>query len=113
MRGFHTLKNYGEFKRVYEQKDSYANKYLVMYKAPNGLNCGRISYSVSKKVGNSVVRHRVTRLIRESYRLHKEMFRDGYDVIFVARPLVSDKGYREVESAMLHLLKMHGWNNKE
>ena len=38
----------------------------------NGLQENRIGISVSKKVGNSVVRHHLTRLIRESYRLSEE-----------------------------------------
>lgn len=112
MRGFQSLKNYQEFKRVYDGKHSFANKNLIMYVSENGLNKGRLGISVSKKVGNSVVRHRVARLIRESYRLHKDLFRSGYDVIFVARPNVCSMGYREVESSMLHLLKLHGWNNE-
>ena len=108
MRHINSLKNYQEFKRVYDARNSYANRYLVMYQLPNGTEEKRLGISVSKKVGNSVVRHRVTRLIRESYRLHEDLFRTGVDVIIVARIAARDQGYREIESAMLHLLKLHG-----
>lgn len=73
----------------------------------NGLGMNRIGISVSKKVGNSVVRHRVTRLIRESYRLHESVFNSGLDIVVVARNTAADVGYFEIESAMLHLAKLH------
>ena len=64
MSNFITLKNSREFGSVYNTKDSVANKYLVMYLRANSLEYNRLGISVSKKVGNSVVRHRVTRLIQ-------------------------------------------------
>ena len=69
-----SLKKNMDFQKVYNGGKSYANKYLVMYVLENNLNKNRIGISVSKKVGNSVIRHRITRLIRESYRLHEDMF---------------------------------------
>ena len=78
-----------------------------MYVKENGTDRNRIGISVSKKVGNSVVRHRVTRLVRESYRLHEEIFNSGLDIVIVARPSAAAVGYREVESALLHLCKLH------
>ena len=69
-----SLKKYQQFQSVYKYGKSYANKYLVMYIMENGTGRNRIGISVSKKVGNSVVRHRVTRLVRESYRLHEAVF---------------------------------------
>ena len=63
----------------------------------NGTSGNRLGLSVSKKVGNSVVRHRVTRLLRESYRLQEEHFRRGYDIIIIARASAKDKSYQEIE----------------
>ena len=92
---------------VYKNGKSYANKYLVMYIKANGTERNRIGISVSKKVGNSVVRHRVTRLVRESYRLHEAVFNSGLDIVIVARPSAASVGYEEIESALLHLAKLH------
>ena len=68
-----SLKKNNEFQRVYRKGTSQANRYLVMYVLENHDRHmeNRLGISVSKKVGNSVVRHRVTRLIRESYRLNE------------------------------------------
>ena len=67
---FETLKKNSEFKSVYQAKHSYANKYIIMYILQNGTDTNRLGVSVSKKVGNSIVRHRLARLIREAFRLN-------------------------------------------
>ena len=102
-----SLKKNHQFQFVYKYGKSYANKYLVMYIKANGTDKNRIGISVSKKVGNSVVRHRVTRLIRESYRLHEAVFNSGLDIVIVARASAASVGYEEIEKALLHLGKLH------
>lgn len=104
---FETLKKNSAFRKIYSRKRSYANKYLVMYISENGTDTLRLGVSVSKKVGNSIVRHRLARLIREAFRLNSVDVRRGLDLIVVARAGLKEKGYKETESAMLHLLKLH------
>ena len=102
-----SLKKNQDFKNVYRKGKSYANKYLVMYVLPNQTEGNRLGISVSTKVGNSVIRHHLTRLIRESYRLHEEMFNSGLDIVVVARSTAKDISYHEVKSALLHLGSLH------
>ena len=96
-----------DFQIVYQKGKSYANKYLVMYVLNNNTEENRLGISVSKKVGNSVVRHRITRLIRESYRLQESKFQNGFDIVVIARASAKGKTYQEIESAMIHLGKLH------
>ena len=107
MRFSESLKKNHQFQFVYKYGKSYANKYLVMYIKENGMEINRIGISVSRKVGNSVVRHRITRLVRESYRLHEAVFNSGLDIVIVARQSAASVGYEEIESALLHLGKLH------
>ena len=110
---FKSIKKNYEFLNVYHHGKSYANKYLVMYVLKNDTDLVRFGITVSKKVGNSVVRHRVTRLIRESIRLNEEQFARGYDIVVVARNTAKDKKYQDIESALLHLGKIHKIVNKK
>lgn len=107
MRNINSIRKNSEFQDVYRNGKSYANRYLVMYVRKNQSDCNKLGISVSKKVGNSVVRHHIVRLIRESYRLNRQMFNNGLNIVIVARVNASQAGYREIESAMLHLCRLH------
>ena len=98
-----SLKKNRDFRTVYRDGKSYANRLLVMYTLKNDSDRNRLGISVSKKVGNSVVRHRVTRLIREAYRLNRANIDVGYDIVIVARPSSKDKKCQDIESALMHL----------
>ena len=103
-----------DFQKVYRNGTSKGNRYLVMYVLKNQYMKNRLGISVSKKVGNSVVRHRLTRLIRESYRLNEAEFENSLDIVVVARPQAKDRTYQEIESALMHLAGKHciaGKNN--
>lgn len=102
-----SLKKNRDFQNVYKNGKSYANKYLVMYVVENDLKRNRIGISVSKKVGNSVVRHGLTRLIREFFRLNGDKFKSGLDIVVIARNTAKGKNYWEISSAALHLAKLH------
>ena len=108
-----SLKKNRGFQNVYRKGKSYANKYLVMYVLKNETEENSIGISVRKKVGNSVIRHHVTRLIRESYRLHEDMFNSGLDIVVIARSTAREVGYHEIESAILHLGGLHGIIKKD
>ena len=101
------LKNNEDFREIYRTGKSLANKYLIMYVKKNASDRNRLGISVSKKVGNSVIRHRVTRLVRESYRLSEDSFAQGFDIIVVARAGAKGRNYSDIESALLHLMKLH------
>ena len=73
----------------------------------NDTSSNRVGISVSKKVGNSVVRHHLTRLVRESYRLQEEHFKCGYDIVIVVRVSAKEITYADMESALIHLGKLH------
>ena len=103
-----SLKNNRDFVNVYTSGKSYANKFLVIYTLKNNSDRNRLGISVSKKVGNSVIRHRLKRLIKESYRLHEKMFNSGLDIVVIARKGYDACDYAGIESALLHLMKLNG-----
>ena len=115
------LKKNFEFSIIYRRGKSFANDLLVMYILKNKKNkdknldtYNKLGVSVSKKVGNSVVRSRCKRLISESFRLNYDHMLKGYDFIFIARNPIKDKSYFDVEKAMKNLIKRAGlYNNEE
>lgn len=107
MKKFNSLKKNEEFNFVYKKGKSYANKYLVMYIVKNDTGKNKIGISVSKKVGNSVVRHRITRLVRECFRLNEDKFNCSLDIVVVARVSAKEATYNEILGSYLHLCRLH------
>lgn len=102
-----SLKKNADFRKVYNKGKSKADSELVFYVLKNDLNRNRIGISVSKKVGNSVIRHHLTRLIREIYRLHEEEFCPGWDFVIVVRVKGRECSYHELEKSFLYLAHLH------
>ena len=102
------LKKNTDFGKVYRKGKSRANRQLVLYILNNGTDKNRLGISVSKKVGNSVVRHRTKRLIKEVYRLNESSFARGYDLVFIARADAKGRTYEEIEKSVLHIADLMG-----
>ena len=102
-----SLKKNFQFRYVYNRGKSIANRHLVMYLVKNGTQENRLGISVSKKVGKSVTRSHVTRLIRESYRSMEEELRRGYDIVVIARVSTNEISYHELCRSLRHLFKKH------
>lgn len=107
MKRFNSIKKNKDFQNVYKNGNSYANKLLIMYVLKTGKEENYIGISVSKKVGNSIVRHRITRIIREIFRLNQSIIETGLNIVIVARPAAKQETYQKLESAYLHLCGLH------
>ena len=95
-----------EFKQVYKYGKNYWNRNLILYVKRNDLGYTRVGYSITKKIGNSVVRNRVRRRMKEIYRLKFDLVKDNYDLIFIPKRNVVDISYKELESAMHHIMNI-------
>ena len=99
-------KNY-QFRFVYNKGKSIANRFLGMYVVRNNKDSDYLGVSVSKKVGKSVVRSRVTRLIKENVRLMEDDIKKGYDIVVIARVAAKDATFQEIKKSLTMLLSKH------
>jgi ribonuclease P protein component len=79
------LKKSWEFQRAYKKGKKYWDTYFVIYVYHTQISQPRLGITVSKKVGNSVQRNRVKRLIREAFRTLKLELPPQYDIVVVGR----------------------------
>jgi len=77
----HRIRKQEDFERIYQARIFAADDVLVANGDANNLPHPRLGLSVSKKVGNAVVRNRWKRLIREAFRLSREQLPAGIDLI--------------------------------
>ena len=76
------------------------NDCLAVYWRKNGGKVCRLGITVSGRIGKAVVRNRIRRLIRESYRLMEDRVLPGHDIVVVARGRAVGADYRYVSSSL-------------
>ena len=81
----HHIRRGADFQRAYGRRCSASDSMLLLFACANGLPYSRIGLSVSRKVGNAVVRNRWKRLIREAFRLSHEHLPGGIDLVVIPR----------------------------
>lgn len=95
-----------EFKKIYKNGKSLANNLLILYTFKSDLNgINKLGICASKTVGNSVIRHRATRLIREAYRKLEDNISKDYYIVVIARKSIVGTKEMDVEKALYNLLK--------
>ena len=94
-----SLKQNSQFRRLYRQGKTAADRNLALYCRKNRLGVNRLGYTVSGKLGKAVVRNRVRRRLREIYRLSQPDQKQGYDIVLVARGRAVTAPFRELERA--------------
>ena len=97
-------KNY-EFMHLYKKGRFYAGRYIILYVLKNNCSINRLGITVNKKVGKSVKRNRIKRLIKESYRFYEGFVRGKNDFVFVARSFEVMPGFSDIRKEMKFLLK--------
>jgi ribonuclease P protein component len=97
-------KNY-EFMRAYKKGKFYVGKYIILYAIKNNCKLNRLGITVNKKIGKSVKRNRVKRLIKESYRFYENFIKNDFDLVFVARNQEVIPRYLDIIREMKFLLK--------
>ncbi|HWO54704.1 ribonuclease P protein component [Paenibacillus sp. JTLBN-2024] len=100
------LRNRADFSRVYRHGKSFANHQFVVYWfRKKEVEKFRVGISVSKKVGNAVVRNRMRRLVKEIVRHHEDRLIEHVDLVFIVRKGALDLPYKDLEKCVLHVLR--------
>ena len=106
MKKEYRVKKSQDFDNIIRKKQSFANRQFVIYYQENKLDHMRLGISVSKKLGNAVVRNRIKRLIRSVLTELKPQLQSEIDFIVIARKPVVSMNYQEVKKCMMHVLKL-------
>lgn len=103
------LKKNKDFQVVFKKGQSFANRQFVIYvlKQPEQ-PYSRLGLSVSKKMGNAVMRNHIKRFIKEIFRELSDKLELGNDFIVISRRPVRTMSFSEMQGSLAHVLKKAG-----
>ncbi|MGN8647657.1 ribonuclease P protein component [Gracilibacillus sp. HCP3S3_G5_1] len=105
MRKAWRIKKNSEFQEVFKKGASFANRQLVIYYLHKDQQQHyRVGLSVSKKIGNAVVRNQVKRYIRQAFLELDTTIKKDYDIIIIARQPVKNMDFHQIKNSLHHLL---------
>ena len=102
------LTDSSEFERVYKQGTAYRGRLFAGHAFPNERGALRLGLSVSKKVGNAVVRNTLRRRMREIFALAAGETSAHLDLVVSARPAARDATFDELRGEFEHALSKLG-----
>ncbi len=100
------LKKRRQFVRVTDKGRKLVSSGLILLYAPNDTDTNAVGFTVTKKIGNAVVRNRIRRRLREIVRLYLPKFKKtGYDFVVIGRKSTADRPFYRLKKDFLYLLK--------
>ena len=102
------LTDSSEFERVYKQGTAYKGRLFSVHAFPNELGTLRLGLSVSKKVGNAVVRNTLRRRMREIFAIVAGEREGDLDLVISARPAAREATFEELRGEFDRALRKLG-----
>ncbi|WP_280771270.1 ribonuclease P protein component [Salipaludibacillus daqingensis] len=109
----YSLRKNEEFQNVFKKGKSVANRQFVVYQLVKEEGTSiRFGLSVSKKIGNAVMRNRIKRLMKEVLRELSPELQQNRDIVIIARKPTSDMDYQQMKKSLNHVMKVGKLFNK-
>lgn len=97
-----------EFKKVYKTGKNYWNRNLIVFIRKNGRENTRIGVSITKRIGNAVVRNKLKRRIKSINEDYINFIKSGYDIVIIPKKNAVGLTFKDLESAVKHIYKISG-----
>ncbi len=107
------LKKNKQFTYIYKHGQTKHSQLLSVSYIKTKYQPFKIGFTVSKKIGNSVTRSKVKRLLREAVRLQLKNINNGYNYIFIAREGIDQLNLDTIKNTIKELLIKSGLFIKE
>jgi len=109
-RRYHKLRYKCQFQKVYNTGQKIPGKWLVLFylkkNDPSQLTC--LGITVTKKVGNAVVRNKIKRRLRELFFHNLPEIKPGYDLVVIAKRTCVNVSYKNLSDDVSRLFEQSG-----
>lgn len=99
------IKKNTEYKTVYNCNDSISDYNLVLFVKKNNFGFNRFGFTAAKKIKKAVSRNIIRRRLKEIVRLNEDNFKEGYDIVIMARVNATESDYNKLEKSFIKLMK--------
>lgn len=102
------IKKNKEFKKIFRSAKRIKNDLLEIYCIKSKKDLSRFAVILNKKIGNSVIRNRIKRIIREVFRKNKEIINNGnrYDWVILPKNEIFKKNFSLTEHIILDIIEI-------
>ena len=97
-----------QIRELQRRGQSWHNRWLVLIKRANDRQESRFAFSVSRRLGNAVVRNRTRRVTRECIRRRLTSIATGWDVLLIARGPAKGASFKQIDQAIADLVQRSG-----
>ncbi|WP_035277279.1 ribonuclease P protein component [Desulforegula conservatrix] len=94
-----------EFERIKSSGMKAQDRHLFAVFTPSETGRTRIGITVTKRVGNSVIRNRIRRFVREFYRLNRQLVKGAWDINFIARHSAAEAAHEDINACLMRICR--------
>lgn len=102
------LKKNKQFSYIYKHGQTKHTSFLSLSFVKTKFKPYKVGFTVSKKIGKSVIRSKVKRRLREAFRSLMPNVNENYNYIIIARPEIASASFDEIKSSIISVLKKSG-----
>lgn len=96
----------GDFRGIRWKKHAETSHFLLLLHG-NEQGQKKLGVTIRKKIGGAVVRNRMRRLVKEFYRLNKDLFPDRHNNLLKIKQVPERLTWTEIDKELHELLQVH------
>lgn len=104
LRKQYRLTNSARIQDLHKCGRSWRNRWCVLVKCANSRQESRFAFSVSRRLGNAVIRNRIKRVLRDCIRRRLDSIPAGWDILLIARLPIQKASFEQIDRAIVDLL---------
>jgi ribonuclease P protein component len=102
------IRTSAQFRNVYESGRKFTDPFFHIFIVPGRDEIVRFGITATRRLGGAVIRNRIKRVLRESMRQLSPVILPGFDVVILARPLMSKMKEPTVRSHLMKIFRQAG-----